>query len=51
MNKAWHENNPLPKSATLEQRITWHLVHAKSCACRSIPEKLKAEIRKRKIKV
>ena len=50
MNKAWHELNRMPKNATTEQRIAWHLAHAKNCACRPVPEKLKEEMRKRKIK-
>ena len=46
-NKKWHEANGMAKNATLEQRIEWHLEHAKNCACRPIPEKLKLEIEKR----
>lgn len=40
INKAWHETNRMPKNATLEQRIAWHLEHQKHCQCRPIPEKL-----------
>jgi hypothetical protein len=44
--------HPMPKNATIEQRIKWHLEHLKHCNCRTgIPAKLKAEIRKRHIKV
>ena len=44
INKAWHEKNKMPKNATLDQRIAWHIEHHKHCLCRDIPEKLKAEI-------
>jgi len=47
INKSWHEKNKMPKNATLEQRIEWHIVHHQHCQCRDIPEKLKAEIIKR----
>jgi hypothetical protein len=40
----------MPKRATTEQRIEWHLQHAKNCGCRNIPAMLKDEMKKRKIK-
>lgn len=48
MNKEWHRANKMPEKATLEQRIKWHLAHAKKCGCRPIPLKLQEEIKKRK---
>jgi hypothetical protein len=51
INKEWHLSHPMPKHATIEQRMKWHLEHAKHCGCRDIPEKLKAEMKKRHIKV
>jgi hypothetical protein len=48
LNKKWHLGHPMPKNATIEERIAWHLEHSKYCTCRNIPEKLKAEIKKRK---
>lgn len=51
LNKAWHLAHIMPKNATIEQRIAWHLLHLKNCQCRTdIPEKLKAEMIKRGIK-
>jgi hypothetical protein len=47
INKAWHQANRMPKNATLDQRIAWHLAHAENCPCRPIPDKLRAEIAKR----
>jgi hypothetical protein len=46
LNAAWHARHPMPPKATVEQRITWHLEHAKHCACRPIPPKLRARIRR-----
>ena len=37
MNRIWHEVHPMPRSATTEQRISWHVAHAKNCGCRPIP--------------
>jgi hypothetical protein len=45
VNAAWHAKHRMPPGASLEHRITWHLEHAKRCACRPIPEKLRAQIR------
>lgn len=36
-NKSWHEQNRMPKNAKLQQRIAWHLAHAKACGCRPVP--------------
>lgn len=43
----WHTNNPMPKNATLDQRIVWHTEHRAACACRPIPAKLLAVIEER----
>jgi len=48
LNKEWHLAHRMPKNATIEERIVWHLEHSKNCACRPITENLKAEIKKRK---
>jgi hypothetical protein len=39
-NKAWHEQNRMPKNPTMQQRIEWHLAHAKACGCREIPQSI-----------
>ena len=46
MSKKWHQQNKIPKNSSLNQRIKWHLEHAKKCSSRPIPEKLKKEIKK-----
>ena len=35
--RAWHKAHPMPKNATPDQSIEWHLAHAQNCACREIP--------------
>jgi len=44
LNAAWHQKHPMPKNPTVDERVAWHLAHARHCACRPIPEKLKREI-------
>ncbi len=51
LNAEWHLKNKMPEKATIEQRIEWHLEHAKNCACRPIPSKLLEEIKRRKLKI
>ncbi|HJW97098.1 MAG TPA: hypothetical protein VJ485_02960 [archaeon] len=50
INAKWHLKNPMPKNPSFEQRVKWHKEHAKECACRPIPEKLKEEMRKKGIR-
>ena len=38
LNAAWHKRNPMPRNPTLNQRVTWHLAHARACGCRPIPK-------------
>ena len=49
INAEWHLKNKMPDKATVVQRIKWHLEHARNCKCRTIPEKLLIEMKKRKI--
>ena len=51
INKKWHELHPMPENPSLEERINWHIGHAKACKCREMPESIVKEIRKRKIKL
>ena len=48
LNREWHLAHKMPKNATLDQRIAWHLEHEQHCTCRAMPEKLRLEIEKRK---
>jgi hypothetical protein len=51
LNKEWHQANRMPANPTIDERIEWHLAHQKNCGCRQIPEKLKAEMIRRGIKL
>lgn len=51
MNKAWHEKHIMPKNATFNQRVKWHLEHQKHCQCRPIPAKLLEQMKEKDIKV
>jgi hypothetical protein len=46
LNKEWHLAHPMPKKATLEQRIAWHLDHAINCNCHKMPAKLTEKLQK-----
>jgi len=46
INKEWHSAHIMPKNPTFEQKVNWHLEHQKNCACRAIPSKLLAEMKK-----
>jgi hypothetical protein len=37
----------MPKNSTLDQRVDWHLSHAKACGCREIPKTVLAELKQR----
>lgn len=52
VNAEWHKKHPMPKNPTLQQQVDWHLEHLKNCNCRrDLPEKLKAEMIKLKIRI
>jgi len=48
LNAEWHNAHPMPKKPSLDERVAWHLEHARACACRPIPGKVQAEIDRRK---
>ena len=50
-NKEWHEKNKMPKNATFEERITWHIEHQKNCNCRPTPKKLLNEMKMKNSKI
>jgi hypothetical protein len=51
MNAAWHKQHPMPKNPTEEQRLKWHLAHARNCGCREIPLALMAKLKAERLKV
>ena len=50
MNEGWHSAHPMPKNPTIDERVDWHLEHAKDCGCRPIPETISQEIDRRRSK-
>jgi len=51
INATWHRGHPMPRNATLDQRVRWHLAHVRACGCREIPATVRAELKKRGIAV
>ncbi len=51
INKEWHLANKMPKNPTLDQRVKWHIEHARNCSCRPLGGKILEEIKKRGIKI
>lgn len=49
INAEWHLANKMSKSPSLDQRIKWHLNHAKNCVCRPLGGKILEEIKKRRL--
>ena len=50
LNAEWHRLHRMPKNATFEERLCWHLEHLKHCQCRTeLPAKLKEEMKKKGI--
>jgi len=49
LNRVWHLKNKMPKNATEDQRIKWHLAHQKNCNCRPIPPKLAEKLAAKKL--
>lgn len=48
LNKEWHVAHRMPVTATLQQRIDWHIEHQKNCSCRPIPQEILEEINAKK---
>ena len=51
INKEWHLKNKMPKNPTLNQKIQWHVDHARECGCRPVPPNLEKLMKDRKPKV
>lgn len=51
INKEWYLANKMPKNPTLDQRVKWHVEHARNCSCRALSGKILEEIKKRGLKV
>ena len=44
MNAGWHADHPMPKPATVAQRLAWHVAHQRQCGCRPMPSGLAAMV-------
>lgn len=47
LNREWHLAHVMPRNATLEERLNWHLAHAANCACREMPPGIRKELEAR----
>jgi hypothetical protein len=45
-NTQWHAKHRLPTNPTLEQRVQWHMEHARRCPCPSQDEDLLEDLKK-----
>jgi hypothetical protein len=46
-NSDWHAIHKLPENATLDQRVKWHMEHARRCPCPARDEDIRSELIKR----
>ncbi|HTN63429.1 MAG TPA: hypothetical protein VL147_18065 [Devosia sp.] len=51
INREWHATHKLPKTATVDERLDWHLLHAANCGCRDMPPSIKRELDQRGLMV
>ncbi len=51
INAEWHLAHPMPKHATLDERVAWHVEHAAACGCREMPRAIRDEMKRRGVKV
>lgn len=51
INREWHEKHVMPKNASEDERIAWHVEHARNCGCRRIEGGVAELFRKRGIPI
>ncbi len=51
INREWHQHHVMPKNASEDERIAWHIEHAEHCGCREITGGVAELFRKRGIPV
>lgn len=44
LNRAWHDEHRLDPKASMDERLAWHVEHAKLCGCRDMPQSIKDEL-------
>ena len=40
MNREWHKQHKMPRTATAKERVEWHFEHTRNCSCRPFPKGL-----------
>lgn len=43
--------NKMPKNPTMDQKVEWHIDHARNCDCRPIDSKILEEIIRRDVNI
>lgn len=51
INREWHEAHRMLNNASEDERIAWHIDHAKNCGCRKIAGKLAELLQRRGIAI
>ncbi len=44
INRAWHADHLMPRNATAQQRLEWHLEHAEVCGCRKLTDQMRERL-------
>ncbi|HAV24495.1 MAG TPA: hypothetical protein DCX46_13620 [Bacteroidetes bacterium] len=47
INAVWHRSHRMPKNPTPQQRLDWHIAHAKNCGCRELTPSMRRELEKK----
>lgn len=47
LNADWHAKHKMPKNPSLDQRVKWHMEHARHCSCHPLSGKIQEEVKKR----
>ncbi|HEX4404310.1 MAG TPA: hypothetical protein VH560_05750 [Polyangia bacterium] len=50
-NGLWHHKHPLSTRPSFDERVRWHLFHARACGCRAVPKHVAATLRERGIEL
>lgn len=49
INAPWHAAHVLGQGAAIDDRVAWHLEHARECGCREVPRSVRDELARRGI--
>jgi hypothetical protein len=52
INAAWHGEHRMPARPTLDERVSWHVAHARNCGCwPELPPPIVAELKRRGLRL